>query len=210
MAGDRSGLEAHGTGGVGTEARAGRGERGARRGSGATRLPTARELAYGGLFGAAALLLPTVFHLVQLGRVFMPMYLPLVALAFLVGPRVAALTAVLVPLISGLVTGMPPFYPPVAPVMAAELGLMALLISVIIRLRPRANEWVVLVLVLFIGRVVNVLLTYLAARVMELPAGFVAGLSLLSGWPGIVLMIVVVPPLVRTLKKRSGGHAFGV
>ena len=41
-----------------------------------------RELAYSGVFGAAALLLPVLFHLVRLGAVFMPMYLPLVALAF--------------------------------------------------------------------------------------------------------------------------------
>jgi hypothetical protein len=52
-----------------------------------------RELAVCGVFGAAALLLPGLFHLVRLGQVFMPMYLPLVVLAFLVRPRAAALTA---------------------------------------------------------------------------------------------------------------------
>ena len=66
-----------------------------------------RELAYCGLFGAAALLLPVLFHLIHLGHMFMPMYLPLVALAFFVRPGMAALTAVLVPLISGVATGMP-------------------------------------------------------------------------------------------------------
>ena len=39
-------------------------------------------------------------------------------------------------------------------------------------------------------------------------AGFVAGLSLLSGWPGLILMLVVVPPLVRIMKKGGAhGHA---
>jgi len=32
---------------------------------------------------------------------------------------------------------------------------------------------------------------------MELPAKFIAGISFLSGWPGIILMIVVVPAIVR-------------
>jgi len=87
-----------------------------------------RDLAYCGLFGAAALLLPVLFHLVHLGHIFMPMYLPLVTLAFFVRPGMSALTALVVPLLSGAVTGMPPFYPPVAPVMSVELALMALII----------------------------------------------------------------------------------
>ena len=102
---------------------------------------------------------------------------------------------------------MPPFYPPVAPVMAAELALMALCISLCYRWWPQANEWLVLVPVLLLGRVCNVLFTYGAAQLLELPAGFVAGLSLLAGWPGLVLMLVVVPPLVRTLRRRSGHDA---
>lgn len=169
---------------------------------------SARDLAYGGLFGAAALLLPTVFHLVQLGHIFMPMYLPLVALAFLVRPGVAVTTAVLVPLISAFATGMPPLYPPVAPIMSLELGAMALLISLGYRWRPQANEWVVLIPVLLFGRILGVLLNYGAAQVMELPAGLVAGISLLSGWPGILLMVATVPPLVRTLRGRSREYVY--
>lgn len=167
---------------------------------------TAGDLAFGGLFGAAALLLPTVFHLLQLGRVFMPMYLPLVAVAFIVSPRVAVMTAAMVPLVSAVVTGMPPLYPPIAFVMAAELAFMALCIGLAMARFPRANPLVVLVPVLLLGRVVNVALMYAAARVMELPAGLVAGLSLLSGWPGIILMLVVVPPLVMAVRRRGSEH----
>ena len=62
--------------------------------------------------------------------------------------------------------------------------------------------------VLLLGRVLNFALMYIAALVLQLPAGFVAGLSLLSGWPGIILMLVVVPPLVRIMKKGGAhGHA---
>lgn len=167
---------------------------------------TARDLAFGGLFGAAALLLPTVFHLLQLGAVFMPMYLPLVALAFVVAPGVAVTTAAMVPLVSAAVTGMPPLYPPIAFVMAAELALVALAIGLTTARFPRANPLLVLVSVLLLGRVVNVALMYLAARLLELPAGFIAGLSLLSGWPGILLMLVVVPPLVLAVRRRGTVH----
>ncbi|MDI7266430.1 MAG: ECF transporter S component [Myxococcota bacterium] len=164
-----------------------------------------RELAYCGLLGASALLLPTLFHLVRLGHVFMPMYLPLVALAFFVRPLPAAATALLTPLLSGAVTGMPPFYPPVAVFMALELAMMGLLIASVRRRRPRVNEMLVLVPVLLLGRVLYVGLVYGFSRLIELPAGFMAGLSLLAGWPGLVLMTVVIPPVVRLAERGAAG-----
>lgn len=159
-----------------------------------------RELAYSGVFGAAALLLPSIFHVIHLGHVFMPMYLPLVALGFLVRPRPAAVTSFVVPLLSGALSGMPPFYPPIAPTMAFELAIMVALVSMVRRRWPDSNEWAVLAVALLIGRCVNFVLLYSFAKVVQLPAGFVAGMSLLSGWPGILLMLAVVPSLVRSQK----------
>jgi hypothetical protein len=155
------------------------------------------DLAYCGLFGAAALLLPTLFHLVRLGHVFMPMYLPLVALAFFVRPLPAAVTAALVPLLSALATGMPPLYPPIGPVMSLELAAMTALIAAARRRWPAQHELVLLVPALLLGRVLHVALATAFAVVVELPPAFVAGLSFISGWPGVVLMIAVVPCIVR-------------
>ena len=160
-----------------------------------------KELAMCGACGATALLLPVLFHALHLGPIFMPMYLPLVLLGFLVGPIAAAITALLTPLLSGLVTGMPPFYPPIAPVMAAELALMSSLVALVYR-RWRANEWGLLLVALIVGRAVNFGSMLGVAALIDLPPAFVAGLSLLSGWPGIVLMMVVIPPLAR----QFGGH----
>jgi hypothetical protein len=161
-----------------------------------------RDLAYCGLFGAAALLLPVLFHLVHLGRVFMPMYLPLVALAFMVRALPAATTALLTPVLSGAVTGMPPLYPPVAIFMAIELAIMAALIATVVRRRPQVNPWLVLIPVLLLGRVLCLAMGYSFARLIGLPAGILAGLSLASGWPGIVLMVAVVPPIVQLRRRR--------
>ena len=160
-----------------------------------------RELAYCGLFGAAALLLPTLFHLVHLGRVFMPMYLPLMALAFFVRPVPAAITAAVVPVLSAALTGMPPFFPPVAFTMVFELAVMGGLVAWLRQRFPMLHELVVLVPVLVLGRVLYVASVYVVARLVELPPKFLAGVSLLSGWPGVVLMIVVVPFVARV--KRS-------
>jgi hypothetical protein len=165
----------------------------------------ARDLAYSGVFGAAAFLLPTLFHLVHLGHVFMPMYLPLVTLAFLVRPGYAAGTAFLVPLLSALLTGMPPFFPPIALFMAVELGLMALVIALARQRLPRVPNLAILLPALMLGRVLYVALAYGFARVMTLPARFVAGLSLIAGWPGLLLMLAVVPVLVAVIRRRPHG-----
>jgi len=164
---------------------------------------SARDLAYCGLFGAAALLLPTVFHLIRLGSVFMPMYLPLVALAFFVRPLPAAVTALLVPILSGAVTGMPPFYPPVAIFMSLELAVMSALIASATTRLPKLNEWLVLVPVLLFGRLFYVALVYAFSVAISLPAAFMAGLSFFAGWPGIILMIVVIPPIAKLRKIRG-------
>jgi len=132
-----------------------------------------RELAYCGVLGAAALLLPMMFHLVHLGHIFMPM-----------------------------ATGMPPFYPPIAPVMAVELVVISLIIGAFRFFLPRVHVLVILIPALVFGRVINAGLMYLVAGFMKLPAAFVAGISFLSGWPGVVLMLVVIPAVVKLSKDH--------
>ena len=156
-----------------------------------------RELALAGLFGAAALALPFLFHLVHLGSLFLPMYLPLVTLALLVRPAPAGVTAVATPLLSAALTGMPPFWPPIAFLMAIELGAMTVVLSALRRRWPQGSTLLVLAPVLILGRLLSVGLVYLSAQAMTLPAGFLASVSFLSGWPGVILMLVVVPGVVR-------------
>ncbi len=164
-----------------------------------------RDIAYCSVFGAAAMLLPVIFHVFHLGSIFMPMYLPLVTLSFFVGPIPALLTALLLPLISGAITGMPPFYPPIAFIMSIELAAMCGTISLARMALPRFNELVILMPVLFLGRCIDIGLIYLMALFMKLPVEFVVGASLLSGWPGIILMIVAIPAIIRI--SRLAGHS---
>ncbi len=158
---------------------------------------TALETAYCGLFGASAILLPLLFHLLHVGRMFMPMYIPLVSLAFFVRPLPAAVTSLVTPLISGAVTGMPPFFPPVAAFMSLELAAMSAMIAFASRRWPSAGKRMILVPVLIAGRVINLGLVYLFSLMIDLPPAFMAGVSLLSGWPGLLLMTAVVPYIVR-------------
>jgi len=163
-----------------------------------------RDIAYCAVFGAAAMLLPVIFHVFHLGSMFMPMYLPLVTLSFFVGPIPAALTALLLPLLSGAITGMPPFYPPIAFSMSLELATICGIIALLRMVLPKINELIILIPVLFLGRCIGIGLIYLMALFMQLPAKFVAGASLISGWPGIILMIIAIPAIIRISHLVSG------
>jgi hypothetical protein len=164
-----------------------------------------RNIAYCAVFGAAAMLLPMIFHVFHIGSVFMPMYLPLVTLAFFVGPLPATLTAFLLPLFSAAITGMPPFYPPIAFIMSIELAIMCGIIAWVRITFPKINELIVLIPVLILGRGIGFGMIYLMALFMNLPAQFVVGASILSGWPGIILMIVAIPAIIRI--SRMVGHS---
>ena len=165
--------------------------------------PSPRELTYAGLFGAAALLLPVLFHLVHLGRLFLPMYLPLLVLAFLVRPAPAAVTAALTPLLSAAATGMPPWVPPVAPIMAIELAVMVGLLSLVATRWPRANEWLLLAAALILGRAISLGLGYGYSLLMGLPAKTLVQISFFAAWPGMVLNLVTVPPIVRIARRSK-------
>lgn len=156
-----------------------------------------KNIAFCSVFGAGAFLLPVIFHVFHIGHIFMPMYLPLVTLAFFVSPLYAGLTSFILPLLSGLITGMPPFYPPVAIIMSIELCVMSIIISFSYRTFPKINTIFLLIVTLFIGRVLNVLMVYLFTIFVKLPSKFVAGTSFLSGWPGITLMLVIIPVILK-------------
>ena len=134
------------------------------------------------------------------------MYLPLVALGFFVRPGVAALTSLIVPNLSAAFTGMPPFYPPIALVMAAELAVMAGMISWLHQKWPRTHTLFLLLPVLIFGRILGTVMMYALASLLGLPAEFLAGLSFVAGWPGIVLMVIVIPTIVPIMKPRPIGH----
>lgn len=159
-----------------------------------------RDLAWCSIFGAAAWFLPVFFHMFSLGSTFLPMYLPLMALAFFVRPVAAAITAFCVPLLSAAVTGMPPFFPPVAFFMAIELAFMAFTASFLSRRMNKVNSLWILIPVLFTGRILHVIMVYVVSLWINLPAKYTAGITFISGWPGVVLMIAVIPVLIKIRK----------
>lgn len=169
-----------------------------------------REIAYCGMFGSLALALPSLFHATGLGgAMFLPMYWPLVALAFMVSTVRAAAVAALVPLVGAVLTGMPLLWPPLAGVMSMELLVQVTLIGLLgrsagNRARGTGRALVVLAVVLVAGRFLHAGLVLLLAEWFELPKAVLAGASFVAGWPGVLCMLVFVPVFVGAISRKDG------
>lgn len=164
---------------------------------------SARDIAIGGLFGALGVALPIIFHLVGLGRVFLPMHLPVLVCGLLVSPIPATAVGIVTPLASSALTGMPPIVP-TGLMMTAELGALGLGASI-------ARRWLKLPTVLSVvaamaaARVVGGTEMLVLAPLLGLkqsPAAYLAA-SLVASWPGLVLQLVAAPLVVASLNRMS-------
>ncbi len=164
----------------------------------------AKDLALGGMMGALGVLLPIAFHSIAgAGPVFLPMYLPVLACGLLVSSwEVALIVGVLTPFVSGALTGMPPMIPH-APVMAVELG--ALAVTACLARGLGANVWVASVVALLARAVLRPLIYVVGADWLGIDAPFTvwAFVAILEGWPGMALLLSVVPGTVLLVERQS-------
>ena len=159
------------------------------------------DLVLGAVFLILALVFPVLFHLAQLGSTFLPMFFPIALAGFLLQPTILALLGISAPLISGALTGMPPFYPPVAPQMAVE-GLVLGVGIAVLHQRLKLGIYPSLVLGLLLQRIVLVLVVFVIAPLFHLPPEIYSMAKLVSGIPGVLLQLILIPPLVVLIKPR--------
>ena len=153
------------------------------------------------LVTALAIALPPVFHAVKLGSVFLPMYLPILAGAFFLPPRWAAIAGAAAPLISAALTGMPPFYPPVALWMTGELAAAGAVVA-LVGGSGRRHPVVAVAAGLVAARFVQAFLVFGSAMLMELPPRVLTIATFVSSWPGMILALVAVPATVTLLRRE--------
>lgn len=169
-------------------------------------VPSAQFAAKSALFLALAVLLPVAVHGLgdNLGRVLLPMHIPVLLAGFLVGPAAGLLVGMIAPGLSHLIsgTGMPPV-DRIAP-MAMELAMYGF-VAGLAYARLRINIYISLILAMVLGRVMF--------GVGQLVRGLMAGLSfgdaefwswgaMAAGLPGIMLQLVLVPILVAGVRRK--------
>jgi hypothetical protein len=169
------------------------------------------EILVGALFAALGVVVPILFHLVGLGRVLLPMHLPILAVGFFVSPIVAAAAGFVTPWVSSFLTGMPPL--PVAVLMSLELPVLAGIASLCYRAlkgRVHKSRWVGKIIAVWSSTVIAIvariavdllLLAKVVAPILQLPAGSFGLAAVLAGTPGIVLQLTLVPAIVLAIER---------
>lgn len=162
-----------------------------------------KSLVHAGAFIALGLVLPMAFHAVGLGKTFLPMHLPILLAGFLNGPITGAAVGVITPLLSSALTGMPPISPPIALMMAVELPIYGALAGLAYK-RWSLGKLYSLLLALLGGRLV-----YGFAMSLLLPLFGLEGIpplypittGLLTGLPGVIVQVIVIPTTVTALER---------
>ena len=110
------------------------------------------------------------------------------------------------PLLRSLLFGMPPLFP-TATAMAFELAAYGLLSGLVYKLLPKKTPYlyVALILAMIGGRAVwglaMLILMGISGKGFTM-AAFWAG-AFANAWPGILLQLVLIPPVVAALKKAK-------
>lgn len=160
-----------------------------------------RDLLLGGMFLSLALVFPILFHALGLGGAFLPMFFPMIIAGFLVSFPVAVVVGFVSPLLSAFLTGMPPFFPPIAFILMIE-GVVLTGIPALLHQKYGLKVWPTLIITLMVDRLVLVIGVVLSALWLNIPKEVLGLAALINSLPGIVIIIIVIPPLVKVLQKR--------
>lgn len=159
-----------------------------------------RQISLSALFLALCVLVPIVFHFLNLGKALLPMFLPILLAAFILNYPYGIIVGLAGPWVSALVTGMPPVFP-TAVVMSAE-GLAATFIISYLYKKREANFWISLSAAIIGERLTFVLMLFLILPIFGIPPEAVTVGAVIS-LPGIALQFFLVPLTLKALEKRN-------
>lgn len=158
----------------------------------------------GGIFGALAFVLPILFHALggpAVSTMLLPMFLPILCLAFLVDVRVVLSVVFIVPILSALLTGMPAIIPPILFIMIVEFLVLTMWIYFFYQYL-HVSSYIVLLSGAIVDRFLLLVMLYLLENVFMITNGLFSLMLVAKGIPGFVLQLIIIPPLVSYLEPR--------
>lgn len=161
-----------------------------------------KKLVFTAVCAALCLVLPMAFHSVpNAGSIFLPMHIPVLLCGLVCGWPYGLVCGLIGPAISSL-TGMPPMAMlPSMMVECAAYGAVTGLMTKFVRTRSAvADLYISMVSAMLIGRTVAGLAKALVFA-PGTPAFAWVTTSLVTGIPGIVIQLVVMPAVVFALTK---------
>ncbi len=164
-----------------------------------------RKLVFTSVCAALCLVLPMAFHgIPNAGSIFLPMHIPVLLCGLICGWPYGGVCGLIGPLISSLVTGMPPVA--MLPSMMVECCAYGFVTGMLMRYvytkNATADLYISLLSAMAAGRV---LAGFAKAWIFSpgiSPFAWVTT-SLVTGIPGIVIQLILMPTIVYTLTRAK-------
>ena len=169
------------------------------------KLTSVKKLVFTAACAALCLVLPMAFHSVpNAGSIFLPMHIPVLLCGLICGWPYGGVCGLIGPLISSLVTGMPPAA--MLPSMMVECCMYGfatgLLMKYVRTKHSMADLYISLVSAMVAGRLVAGLAKAWIFTPGVSPFAWVTT-SLITGIPGIVIQLVLMPMVVFALTRAK-------
>lgn len=170
-------------------------------------MSVSKRVVYTGLFLALGIILPQMFHFIPIanaGKIMLPMHIPAILAGYFLGARSGMAVGFLSPVISCFLFQMPPVL--TMPIMAIELlvyGLSAGILGNKIK-----NTYISLIGVMIFGRIASGLMYMIFINILGIANLNIQmfTMSIITGMPGIVLQLLVIPPMIKLLRSVNGDN----
>ncbi|MBN2260265.1 MAG: ECF transporter S component [Clostridiales bacterium] len=159
-----------------------------------------RDIILGSVLLALAVIIPYIFHTSGInGAVFLPMHIPVLIGGFFLSPAIAGLVGALSPILNSLISGMPVMYP-IGVVMVFELAVYGISTAM---LSKKFNVYNSLIIGMVLGRLSAAGVVYVLQSFFGLKMNYLIYIkgAVISGIPGIVIQLLLIPVIVKALKK---------
>ena len=153
---------------------------------------------------ALGLVLPYAFHgIPKGGMLFSPLHMPSLIGGLLLGPVEGAVVGVLCPVLNSMITGMPQGNTLVA--MCFELPVYAIVTGIMMRVLKNQKDgikiYASLMIAMLLGRVAGGIVQAFILGFSNYSLQMWATGYFVSTFPGIVMHLLVIPPVCMALKK---------
>lgn len=176
------------------------------------------RLTIGGLLLAVGIIIPRMFHLfgtAEAGKIFQPMHISVFIAGIYLGPLYGTIIGFMTPMLVSLISGMPMF--PFNLIMALELAAYGLFAGLFIYLLKKSRiKWIgktvslyiSLIISMIAGRIINAIVLYVMSELfkMKVPAPITVWGAAITGIPGIILQLLIVPVIILALYKEEDRH----
>ncbi len=163
-----------------------------------------RKLVWASFLLVLGIILPRVINLwgsQTLGNLISPMHIPVFLTGLILGPFYGILVGFVTPLFSTMFFAMPPVMPPITFLMAFELAAFGLIAGFLYSNKSK-NIYLSLIAAMILGRFVYGLALFAVGPIFNFNPPFIPFIkgAFLAGIPGIVIQLVIIPPIVEKIK----------